>query len=215
MKTLKNLFICLLLVIANCAAAADPQFMVAIEKGLQLINNSKSSDQFLLAANHFERIASAEPKEWLPLYYAAYANVNAGMSASGNSTKDELFDKALSQLKMAEKISGSNSEIIALEGYAVLMKLAVDPMVRGMQMMPEGMSLLEKAKAINPENPRSYLIQGQFVFFMPEAFGGGKARARPILQTGKEKYDLQNPATSIEPRWGKNRLEDLLRQSNE
>ena len=215
MKNLRNLFICLLLVIANSAFAADSKFVLAIEKGLQLLQSSKSSDQFLLAANHFERIAGAEPKEWLPLYYAAYSNVYAGMSASGNSTKDELFDKALSQLKTAEKISQLNSEIVALEGYAVLMKLAVDPMVRGMQMMPEGMSLLEKAKGLNPDNPRSYLIQGQFVFFMPEAFGGGKAKARPILQTGKEKYDLQDAAASIEPRWGKNRLEDLLKQANE
>lgn len=212
MKTLKNLFICFLLVIANSASAADPKFVLAIEKGLQLLSTSKSPDQFLLAANHFERIAGAETKEWLPFYYAAYSNINAGIFAKDNVSKDELYDKAISQLKMAEKISANNSEIIAMEGYAVLMKLAVDPMVRGMQMMPAGMSLLEKAKALNPENPRSYLIQGQFIFFMPEAFGGGKLKAKPILQAGKEKYDLQNPATSIHPQWGKTRLEDLLKQ---
>ena len=92
------------------------------------------------------------------------------------------------------------------------MKLAVDPMVRSMQMMPEGMGLLERSQKINPENPRSYLIKGQFIFYMPEAFGGGKAKAKPILQTGKEKYEVQSPASSIEPQWGKMRTEDLLRQ---
>ena len=215
MKTLKNLFICVLLLTATTAFADEGKFLPAIKKGLELLSTAQSSDQFQLAANHFERVASAEAREWLPLYYAAYANLNAGLSGTDKTKQDELYDRALSQLKAAEEISKENSEILAMQGYVVLMKLAIDPMVRGMSMMPEGMALLQKAKRVNPENPRVYLIEGQFKFYTPEAYGGGKAAAQPILQTGKEKYALETPASAIVPQWGKQRLEYLLKLCSE
>ena len=215
MKTLKNLIICLLLLAATTAFADEDKFVSAIKKGLELLSTAKSPDQFQLAANHFERIASAEAKEWLPLYYAAYANLNSGLTATDKTKQDALYDRALVQLKAAEEISKENSEILSMQGYVVLMKLAVDPMVRGMSMMPEGMALLQKAKKVNPENPRVYLIEGQFKFYTPEAYGGGKAAARPILQTGKEKYAAETPASEIVPQWGKQRLEYLLKLCGE
>lgn len=215
MKTLKSLFICLLLLTASAASADEDKFVPAIKKGLELLSNAQSPDQFQLAANHFERIASAETKEWLPLYYAAYANLNAGLTETDKTKQDALYDRALSQLKAAEEISKENSEILAMQGYVVLMKLAVDPMVRGMNMMPEGMALLQKAKTADPENPRVYLIEGQFKFYTPEAYGGGKAAAQPILQIGKEKYAVATRASDIVPQWGKQRLEELLRLCKE
>ena len=215
MKTLKSLIICLLLVTATTAFADEDKFVSAINKGLELLSTARSPDQFQLAANHFERIASAESKEWLPLYYAAYSNLNAGLFGTDKAKQDELYDRALAQLKAAEVISKENSEILAMQGYVVLMKLAVDPMVRGMSMMPEGMALLDKAKKVDPENPRVYLIEGQFKFYTPEAYGGGKAAARPILQTGKEKYAAETPASEIAPQWGKQRLEQLLKLCGE
>jgi len=215
MKTIKNLFICLLVLTATTASADEGKFVPAMKKGLELLSTAKSPDQFQLAANHFGRIASAETKEWLPLYYAAYSNLNAGLTETDKTKQDELYDRALSQLKGAEAISKENSEILAMQGYVVLMKLAVDPMVRGMSMMPEGMALLDKAKKVDPKNPRVYLIEGQFKFYTPEAYGGGKAAARPILQTGKEKYAAETPASEIAPQWGKQRLEQLLKLCGE
>ena len=215
MKTLKNLIVCLLLLTAATASADEGKFAPAIKKGLELLSTAQSPDQFQLAANHFERIASAEAKEWLPLYYAAYSNLNAGLTETDKAKQDKTYDQALAQLKAADEISKDNSEILAMQGYVVLMKLAVDPMVRGMSMMPEGMALLQKAKKVNPENPRVYLIEGQFKFYTPEAYGGGKAAAQPILQTGKEKYAVETPASEIVPQWGKQRLEYLLKLCGE
>ena len=215
MKTKKILFICLLIMNAAEAFADEGKFAAAIEKGLGLLKTAESPDQYQLAANHFERIAAAETKEWLPLYYAAYSNLYSGLTGKDKEKQDELYDKALSQLKLAEAISKDNSEILAMQGYVVLMKLAVDPMGRGRTMMPEGMSFLSQAKKLNPENPRTYLIEGQFMFFMPEAFGGGKVAAKPILEAGNEKYAAEVPASSILPQWGKQRLEQLLKMCGE
>lgn len=215
MKTLRNLFICLLIMTAPGAFADEGKFAAAMEKGLALLKGAASPDEFQLAANHFERIAAAESNEWLPLYYAAYANLYSGLSGKDNVKQDALYDKALSQLGMAEGISKDNSEILAMQGYVVLMKLAIDPMGRGRTMMPEGMALLGRAKQLNPENPRTYLVEGQFMLFMPEAFGGGKAAAKPILAVGSEKYSAEVPVSSILPQWGKERLEQLLKMCEE
>lgn len=215
MKTLKNLMISLLLLAATTTLADEGKFAPAIKKGMEMLRTAQSVDQFQLAANHFERIASVETKEWLPLYYSAYARLNAGFLETDKTKQDDLYDRALAQLKAAEELSAENSEIFALQGYVVLMKLAVDPMVRGMLMMPEGTALLQKAKRANRENPRVYLIEGQFKFYTPAEYGGGKAVAQPILQTGMEKYAAETPASDIVPQWGRQRLEELLKLCKE
>ncbi len=209
MKTLRTLLTLILFVVAG-TVFGNEKFISAMEKGIDMIEKAKTADEVQLAANYFERIASAEPKEWTPLYYAAYANFNLNFYQKDGTKKDELFNKALEQLTAAEVLSKNNSEIYTLKGYCVLMKLTVDPTARAASMMPEGMALLARAKAFNPANPRPYLVEGQFTFYMPEAFGGGKAKAKPILETGKRKYDAEKQATTIDPAWGKKSLEDLL-----
>jgi hypothetical protein len=80
MKTLRNLLICLLMMSATAAFADGTKFTAAMEKGLGQLKTAETPDQFQLAANYFERIAAAETTEWLPLYYAAYANLYSGLT---------------------------------------------------------------------------------------------------------------------------------------
>ena len=62
---------------------------------------------------------------------------------------------------------------------------------------------LGKAQAINAENPRIYMIRGEFTLNMPEFYGGGAAKATPDIQKAAEKFETFKPASPLSPNWGK------------
>ncbi|MGY3211390.1 hypothetical protein [Mucilaginibacter sp. HD30] len=210
MKTLKlTLAILLFAICANAQSGAN--YLNAMKKGLTAFQSDSSSAQLVQSANYFERIALAESKEWLPLYYAGYCNLLVAIDAKQPNQKDALYDKAMDFAQKADKLSPKNSEIATLMGYVTFMKMAVDPTNRAMNMMGEASGYLDLAIALNPENPRPYFVKGQNTFYMPIAFGGGSANAKPLFVKALEKYAKEN-ITGIEPSWGKERCQVLLSQ---
>lgn len=215
MKNLKTTLVILLLLSATqiYAQNTDANFRQGIKKGIDMLHNIKSISDFPKAANYFDRIAQAETKEWLPVYYAAYSNLMAGLTSTDNTTKDGYLDKALAELEQADKISPENSEIYALKGSVQFMKLSVDPQSR-LSFMSSSSASLAKAKTLDPNNPRTDLIIGQNTFYRPEAFGGGKAKAKPFLESAVSKFVIFKPANDIMPDWGANTAKDLLEKCN-
>lgn len=210
-KTL--VLILILFSINSFAQTANEKFQQAVKKGLDLMSTAKTPDDFLKASNYFERIAQVETKEWLPSYYAAYNNLIAGIYNNDNALKDQYWDKALAEVEQANGLAANNSEIYALKGYIQFMKMSIDPQARISFMGASAVSLA-KAKEIDPENPRIYLIMGQDTFYTPEAFGGGKAKAKPLLETAVSKFAIFQPANAIEPVWGSESAKTLLAQCN-
>ncbi|WEK17994.1 MAG: hypothetical protein P0Y49_14450 [Candidatus Pedobacter colombiensis] len=193
------------------AQSATEKFQMGMKKGLEMLESAKGTDGFSSTANYFDRVAQAEVKQWTPFYYAGYSNLIAGLTTTDKAIKDQYLDKALSEIDKADALSPDNSEIYALKGYVQYIKLSIDPQSR-LAMMSASAASLAKAKALNPENPRIYLISGQNIFYTPEAFGGGKAKAKSILETASAKFAIFKPATPIEPNWGADRAKELLAQ---
>ncbi|MBC7915250.1 MAG: hypothetical protein H7Y07_14115 [Pyrinomonadaceae bacterium] len=211
MKTTKLFMLLMILVSGTIAIAQTEKYTAAMQKGLASLDSSKTSEDFLATANNFERISLVEKKEWLPVYYAAYANLMAGILVKENSMKDPLFDKSLEQIAEADSISKDNSEILTVMGYARFMKMTVDPQARAMQMIGMANGYLEKAKALDPSNPRPYFVSGQNTFYTPEAFGGGKKNAKPMLQKAADSYEKFSVSNPLAPNWGKKRCSVLLK----
>ena len=211
MKTLTKTLLVAVIMTSNSVFAQSEAYQSAMKKGLELLYSAKTSDSFANSANHFERIANAESKNWMPLYYSAYSNLVAGLVAGEPGIKDQYFDKALVQIEKTEAISPDNSEVFAIKGYAQFMKMSIDPQNR-FPLMAESNASLGKAKALDPANPRPYLIQGQNTFYTPEAFGGGKASAKALLEEAVKKYDVYKAATDLSPGWGSDRAKMLLAQ---
>lgn len=209
MKTLK---ITLILLMLTIAASAQTNFETAMKKGLAELRNDTTAAQPLKSANYFERIATAEPKEWLPLYYAGYCNMIVAMEGKQTAAqKDALYDKAMELAKKADQLSPKNSEIVVLMGYITFMKMAVDANARAMTMIGQANAYFDHAIALNPENPRAYFVKGQSVFYTPVAFGGGGANAKPLFIKALEKYNSDNKG-ELAPSWGKERCAYLLSQ---
>lgn len=213
MKTIKLLTL-LILFSFKGFSQTNEKLNAALQKGLVMIDSAKGEKDFNDAANYFERVASAEQKQWLPAYYTAFCQLHTAIVGKQTTEiKDALYDKAMAFADKADALSPDNSEIYALKGYIVFMKMSLAPQARAMTMIPQSAGFIGKAMALNPENPRAQLILGQNTFYTPEAFGGGKAKAKPILEAAKAKFDKETN-TGLNPSWGKSRCSALLQQSN-
>ena len=211
MKTFSKTLLFAFLLLSTQVFSQSDGYQTAMEKGLDLLSANKSSENFIIAANHFERIAKAESKQWLPIYYSAYANLVVGLLSKDNDLKDQYFDRALAQVEQADVISTENSEIYTLKGYIQFMKMSVQPVSR-MALAGNAKDALEKAKLLNPENPRPYFVLAQHTFYTPNFFGGGKDKAKPMLQIAAIKFHQFKPAMDLSPNWGEERTKMLLSQ---
>ena len=193
--------------------AQDAKYIKAMEKNIAMINPSNAEENpnvFRDAYNGFERIASANPKEWLPLYYQAYCELLMGIMHTENAKKDEHFDKAEALINQADALQPDHSEIYVMKSFVTSMKISVDPQSRGQQLgMKSGMQL-GKAIQFDPENPRSYFLKGQGLLYTPAQWGGGKDKALPVLEMAMSKFATFKTVNSIMPDWGEARCRKAL-----
>ena len=101
------------------------------------------------------------------------------------------------------KLHPTNRNCIRFRHFLYPSRITVDPIARGMEHMPKMNAVLDKAIALNPENPRSYYLRAITLLNMPEQFGGGAEVARPHFETAKEKFDKFEPKSPLYPNWGK------------
>jgi|SRR5688572_29893118 len=206
----KTILILTALLAANFTfAQMSEKFVKAMEAKVPAVDTTLQVAGLTDLANSFERIGDAEKNQWLPYYYAALCNVNAGLMMNGgnimagNADKtDPLADKAETLLKKAEELSKNNSEIFVVKKLIATLRLMGDPMNRYMTYGPEAAEALEKAKSLNPENPRVYLLEAQDKFFTPEQFGGSKPEAKVLFETAVKKYETFKAESGIHPYWG-------------
>jgi len=165
-------------------------------------------------ANRFERIASAEPKEWLPRYYATYAYSMLAFFGKNTTEKDQMVDKAEALLKEAVAIAGENSELMLLDAQVHQARMLADPQSRYQSEGPLFEASLKKAEALSPDNPRVYLMKGSNLYYTPEQFGGGKKVAKPILEKAVEKFAIFQPAGPLFPNWGQGQAGYMLGEAS-
>ncbi|MEO5564820.1 MAG: hypothetical protein ABIR18_15340, partial [Chitinophagaceae bacterium] len=72
-------------------------------------------------------------------------------------------------------------------------------------------TVLQKGLALNPSNPRLQYLQGMSLFNTPEAFGGGKAKAKPVFEKAVASFKSET-IKPLHPRWGQKQAEDMLAQ---
>lgn len=203
MKYLSFFLLLFLCAGANLNAQSE-KFQMAMGKALGQMAEVKTPEDLKNSANTFARIASAEPAEWLPQYYAALNHLYAGyrLMESNMTEAQALAKTALSEIQAAQKIAPTESELVALEAFAYQLQLLEDPMTKGPEFSGKIFATLGKAEALNPANPRVYYLRGNFILNMPEFFGGGAAKASPDLQKAVAAYDSFKPASPLHPNWG-------------
>ena len=107
--------------------------------------------------------------------------------------------------------NADKAEILAIRNMTATQQMIVDPQSRWATYGQEGAGYLNKAKQLNPNNPRLYYLEGAGIFGTPEQFGGGKTKAKPVLQKAVELFKADQPKPMY-PRWGQKQAEDMLAQ---
>ena len=90
-------------------------------------------------------------------------------------------------------------------------QMLVDPQNRWMNFGQERATYLKQAKELDPDNPRLAYLEGAGIFGTPEQFGGGKAKAKPILEKAVSLFKAEQPKP-LHPQWGQKIAEDMLAQ---
>ncbi len=191
------------------------KYTMAMKTAVVALDSATNADEFIAIANMFTRIGSAEPKAWLPGYYASYANLIAGFITNGKDmTKGQGYiDNAQTLLNNAAKLASQPadlSEVAVLQAYIYIGKITEDPMAKGAELSPKIFQELGKAGGLNANNPRAPMLQGLFTLNMPEFYGGGAKNAKPFLEKAQGLYDAAT-TDGVQPSWGKGQNSDLLK----
>ena len=90
--------------------------------------------------------------------------------------------------------------------------MMVDPQSRYMTYGAQVNAALEKAKKMDPTNPRPVLLEAENKFYTPEAFGGGQTAAKVSFDTASKLFENFKPENALSPVWGKSTLDYFLAQ---
>lgn len=200
---MKKLVVTLVLVSLFSFGFSNENYEKAMSLSIEKLFQAKTIPEYIEVANQFERISEIEKTEWLPLYYASYAYIMISFQEPENAKKDAYLDQAQKFLDHAKAIDPNESELYMLQGFLYPSRINIDPINRGITCMAEMNKSLDKALELNADNPRVYYLRATMTFHMPEAYGGGAAKALPLYLAADEKFKIFKPKTAISPNWGK------------
>jgi hypothetical protein len=161
----------------------------------------------------FGDVAKVDTMNWIAQYYAGYTlALNAIEKQKDPKHQDQILLNALEYINKAEKIAPKESEVILLKGLITGMRIFVDP-TKGEKLGKETSELYEKAKKLNPENPRVYLLMGEMAYNAPEDKGGDKKVAIENFEIALEKFKSFKNDDPTFPHWGLDRTKQMLSQA--
>jgi cytochrome c-type biogenesis protein CcmH/NrfG len=211
MKTF-NIILVLMAALVSSAYANDGKYEAAMKKNIQSVYQARTLDEYQQAVNAFDRIAMAEKTKWEPHYYSAFGCIMMANQEKDAAKKDAYLDLAVAAIEKAKAIAPQESEVIALEGFAYMIRVTVDPASRGPQVAPLAMQTLGKASALDPENPRALALSAQMQFGTAQFFGSSTAEACAVVTRSLEKFDTFKSDNPLAPQWGKPMAEQLKEQ---
>lgn len=217
MKTIKNLSLSFLLLFTGINAFAQNAYEKAMTDKVAAVQQTRDAAQLTALANDFSRIALKENKEWLPQYYAAFADIQKGrvlMQENQLGDLDALADDAQKHIDAADALSPNNAEIKILSKMVHSLRMMVDPQTRYMSESALASGFLAEAEKLDPENPRITLLTAEDTYFTPEQFGGSKEKGLELFKKAQNQFAAYKAPSALSPTWGKKEADYFLSQSS-
>ncbi|WP_242085209.1 tetratricopeptide repeat protein [Aestuariivivens sediminis] len=162
------------------------------------------------ASNLFERIAQAEPDNWLPPYYAAQILIINSFELNNVEQLTAQLKKAQDLINEAQIISKNNPEIMVLQALLHTAWLAYDGATYGRTLSPKIMEIYNTAEQLAPENPRVTYCKAEWNMRSAQYFGQDTTPYCKDFEKALELFANFKPETSFHPNWGKERTTLLL-----
>lgn len=205
---MKNVIIIVVLTITELLTA-----QTNYDKGMQKAFQLWGSDP-VEASNLFERIATAEPDNWLPLYYAAHIKILQSFGIQDLEKITAQLSKAQELLNDANAISKDNPELMVLQALLHTAWVAYDGATYGMTLSGKVASIYAKAEHIAPENPRVVLSKAEWGMGSARYFGQDTLPFCKDVERALELFTNFIPESPYHPKWGKERAKQILETCN-
>jgi hypothetical protein len=202
------------LAVAMMAIGANAQTLpTALDEAYKRLNTATAMPAMMDAANRFSLIATKWNQEWAANYYAAYVRVLISYREQDAKRKDQLLDEADKYAGKVMTLRPGADESFVLAAYLAYARMTVDPANRWQTYLPIFNEDIDKAKNINPDNPRIYYLEGIPMFVKPVQYGGGKEKAKPFFEKAAALFAKQDTSTLLKPYWGEKENSEYLKQS--
>ncbi|AZI21775.1 hypothetical protein EIH07_01315 [Chryseobacterium taklimakanense] len=212
---MKRLFLAAAVAASTVFGFAQTKYETAMTEKVAKIEQHLKTDEIQTLSNDFTRIGNAEKTQWLPYYYAAFAQIQKGrilMREQKLSELDAVASEAQKSLDKAMELSKDIAELFILQKMIHNLKMMVNPMERYMTEGALGAENLAKAEKLDPANPRITLLKAEDSYFTPEQFGGSKSQGLELFRKALEQFKIYKTGSPLHPNWGKAEAEYFLAQ---
>ena len=192
-------------------ANSDEKFMKAMGSTIPGIFKATNLEEMTPIINKLTRIASAEPEKWEPSYYTGFAYIRLSQMSKVPAEKDKYIDLAIEQINKGISIAPGESEMETLKGYALMMKMVVDPMTRGQEYSPLVFGSFQKAIAMNEKNPRAWMLLGQMQLGTAQFFNSGTEEGCATVNKSINLFNSQESPNPIYPSWGLQSAKEVVK----
>lgn len=203
----------LLVLSAPQVKAQEPN--ASLTDAYEKFTSASTMGGWMTANNKFNLIATKWPNQWAANYYAAYSNAYISTKETDPKRKDQLLDIADNYVAKMNSLNSDNDESLVLTAYVAYARFLVDPRNRWQKYLGLMNTNLEKAKKVNPNNPRIYYLEGVPEFNKPKLYGGGKDVAKPYFEKAKALFATQQSADITKPFWGEKENAKYLELCNQ
>ncbi|WP_178983924.1 tetratricopeptide repeat protein [Winogradskyella helgolandensis] len=194
-----------LILITFLVVTSVTQAQTNFEKGMIKAFELWQADKTDEAENMFERIAKAEPKEWLPNYYIAQINSLKSWTEKDVTILKAQLDKAQLHLDEALLKSENNVELLVMQSQVYTNWVAFDGMTYGMKYSGKIAELYEKAVALDPKNPRAALCKAEWAMGSAKYFGKDTTPYCKEIEASVKLFNTFKAESELHPNWGKER----------
>ena len=168
-------------------------------------NAAGDLDRLTAAAAMVDRVLTVTPNDPLLLYYRAFALYRSATLYTGQKKNDEAKRVLVEADRLLEQATTKSPTADALALHSSVMGLQIglssNPLA-GMTLGPKSSGILDRAKELEPGNPRVWLISGMSAMFTPKMFGGGTDKAERDLRKAITLFEADHPAAP-NPSWGR------------
>lgn len=205
-----KLLVLIVLLAITSVGFAQNNFEKGMSKAFDLWENEKENE----ALNLFERISNAEPDAWLPHYYIAQLNILKSWNMKDENILRSQLDKAQEHLNSAFGLQKDNAELLILQAQLYTAWIAFDGMTYGMKYSAKVADIYNKAKSLDPKNPRVVLSKAEWDMGSAKYFGQDPTPYCKDVKTAIALFDSYKVEDEFHPDWGREHAQDVLEACN-
>lgn len=189
----------LLLIFSCCSLMSFGQ--TAYEKGMQKAMQEWQGGNSQGALAILERIADANPENWIPAYYQVFIAITQGFQDPQNEAVEQSVSN--NRFVIEQWLARGGEEWYVLQGMNETLDLMTDPMNKGMKQSGVIIKAYEKALELNPANPRALFSLASFYLNSSKFMKVDTTYCSNLLDKAIEQFDQQNSEVPFYPKWGK------------